>query len=123
MVLLDLLSFAQLVYLHRFTLRPCTPITHTLLPTQECTGGDLFERIIRSGNFSEQQAAQAFAHVASAVEHMHSFGVVHRDIKVRTRLRRRGGQALGSGVGKGKPARGGEHCLTRLGTGGVQGAV
>jgi serine/threonine protein kinase len=45
------------------------------------TGGELFERIRRRVQFTEREAAQIMKSLISAVQFMHSQGVVHRDLK------------------------------------------
>jgi len=45
------------------------------------SGGELFDRLVEHGAYSEKVAAQLIAQVASAVYHMHSCGVCHRDMK------------------------------------------
>ena len=52
-----------------------------LIVTEKVEGGELFDRIVASGRFSEQQARQLMAQLLAAVAHMHSQGVVHRDLK------------------------------------------
>ena len=49
--------------------------------TELCTGGELFDRIIDSGHFSENQAAKIMFDVIKAVMYCHKFGIVHRDLK------------------------------------------
>lgn len=44
-------------------------------------GGELFERIVEKGQYSEQDAAQAVRDILSALQYLHSHGIVHRDIK------------------------------------------
>ena len=45
-------------------------------------GGELFDRIIENGSYSEKDAAEIVKQILSAVAYMHSKGVVHRDLKV-----------------------------------------
>lgn len=46
-----------------------------------CAGGELFDRIIQKGHYSEREAAQLIKTIVSVVEACHSLGVVHRDLK------------------------------------------
>ena len=45
------------------------------------TGGELFDRIVEKGSYTEKDAADLIKQVLSAVAFMHSMGVVHRDLK------------------------------------------
>ena len=45
------------------------------------TGGDLFDRIIDNGPYTEKDAVHVIKQVLSAVAYMHSNGIVHRDLK------------------------------------------
>jgi len=46
-----------------------------------CEGGELFNRIVNKGCFSEKEANRISKQILSAVQSMHSMGIVHRDIK------------------------------------------
>ena len=46
-----------------------------------CTGGELFDRIVARGHYSEKSAAQIIRAVVEVVAHCHQMGVVHRDLK------------------------------------------
>lgn len=46
------------------------------------TGGELFDRIVEKGNYTEKDASGLIKQVLLAVDYMHSLGVVHRDLKV-----------------------------------------
>ncbi|GAB2296739.1 Mitogen-activated protein kinase cpk1 [Dionaea muscipula] len=46
-----------------------------------CAGGELFDRIIAKGHYSEREAAKLFAQIVTAVHNCHSMGVMHRDLK------------------------------------------
>jgi calcium-dependent protein kinase len=46
-----------------------------------CTGGELFDRIIDSGHFTEVQAAITMQHMFRAIFYMHENHICHRDLK------------------------------------------
>ncbi|XP_065872262.1 calcium-dependent protein kinase 1-like [Euphorbia lathyris] len=46
-----------------------------------CAGGELFDRIIQRGHYSERQAAELTRTIVGVVEACHSLGVMHRDLK------------------------------------------
>jgi serine/threonine protein kinase len=46
-----------------------------------CAGGELFDAIMRRGEFTEYDAASIMRPILSVVEHCHNMGVMHRDIK------------------------------------------
>lgn len=46
-----------------------------------CTGGELFDRIIKRGHFSERYAAVIMKQVFSAIAYCHSNEFMHRDLK------------------------------------------
>jgi len=45
------------------------------------TGGELFDRIVAKGSYSEKEASEVIASIASAIQYLHSIGIVHRDLK------------------------------------------
>ncbi|KAJ8923841.1 hypothetical protein NQ315_010423 [Exocentrus adspersus] len=45
------------------------------------TGGELFDRIVEKGSYTEKDAADLIRQVLEAVDYMHEQGVVHRDLK------------------------------------------
>lgn len=49
--------------------------------TQLCTGGELFDKIVAEGSFTERDASRVFAELVGAVQYLHHRNVVHRDIK------------------------------------------
>ncbi|KAL9446324.1 hypothetical protein AB3S75_014067 [Citrus x aurantiifolia] len=46
-----------------------------------CAGGELFDRIVAKGHYSEREAAKLIKTIVSVVEGCHSLGVMHRDLK------------------------------------------
>merc|ERR1711892_1264971 len=55
--------------------------TKVFLVMELVTGGELFDRIVEKGFYSEKDAADLIKQVLSAVAYMHDEGVVHRDLK------------------------------------------
>ena len=46
-----------------------------------CAGGELFDRIIKRGHYTERKAAQLTRTIVGVIEACHSLGVMHRDLK------------------------------------------
>jgi len=46
------------------------------------TGGELFDRIVEKGSYTEKDASHLIRQILEAVDYMHEQGVVHRDLKV-----------------------------------------
>lgn len=53
-------------------------------PIDSVTGGELFDRIVEKGSYTEKDASLLIKQILEAVDFMHSQGVVHRDLKVVT---------------------------------------
>jgi calcium/calmodulin-dependent protein kinase I len=45
------------------------------------TGGELFDRIVEKGSYSEKDASELISKVISAVRYLHKKGIIHRDLK------------------------------------------
>ncbi|WRX19356.1 Protein kinase domain - like 10 [Theobroma cacao] len=46
-----------------------------------CAGGELFDRILAKGHYSEREAANLCRQIVMVVHNCHSMGVMHRDLK------------------------------------------
>ncbi|GLT52207.1 hypothetical protein SLA2020_255600 [Shorea laevis] len=46
-----------------------------------CAGGELFDKIVAKGHYSEREAAKLLKTIVGVVEACHSLGVMHRDLK------------------------------------------
>ncbi|XP_042571058.1 calcium/calmodulin-dependent protein kinase type 1D-like isoform X1 [Cyprinus carpio] len=55
--------------------------THLYLIMQLVSGGELFDRIVERGFYTEQDASALIKQVLDAVNYLHSLGIVHRDLK------------------------------------------
>ncbi|EQC29453.1 CAMK/CDPK protein kinase [Saprolegnia diclina VS20] len=54
---------------------------HLHLVTELCTGGELFDRIISRGHYTEADAAKLVRKILDAVKHCHDRDICHRDLK------------------------------------------
>ncbi|KAH7300804.1 hypothetical protein KP509_24G079100 [Ceratopteris richardii] len=55
--------------------------SYVYLVMELCNGGELFDRIVQRGHYSEREAARLINIIVSVVECCHSHGVIHRDLK------------------------------------------
>ncbi|XP_078435932.1 serine/threonine-protein kinase SAPK10-like isoform X2 [Wolffia australiana] len=60
--------------------------THLAIVMEYASGGELFERICKSGRFSEDEARYFFQQLISGVSYCHSMEVCHRDLKLENTL-------------------------------------
>ncbi|KAI7791948.1 calcium/calmodulin-dependent protein kinase type 1D [Triplophysa rosa] len=54
---------------------------HLYLIMQLVSGGELFDRIVEKGFYTEKDASVLIKQVLDAVNYLHSMGIVHRDLK------------------------------------------
>jgi len=54
---------------------------YVVLVLELLNGGELFDRIVSGGAYSERDASQHVQKIAHALQFMHSQGIVHRDLK------------------------------------------
>ena len=55
--------------------------THLHIVMERCTGGELFDKIIQKGRYSEKDAAVVIRQVLGAVAYLHNKQIAHRDLK------------------------------------------
>ncbi|KTG45562.1 hypothetical protein cypCar_00026015 [Cyprinus carpio] len=60
--------------------------SHLYLVMQLVSGGELFDRIVEKGFYTEKDASKLIQQILDAVKYLHDMGIVHRDLKVRQQL-------------------------------------
>ncbi len=54
---------------------------HVYLVMELVTGGELFDKIVERGNYSEADAAELTRAIVEAIAYLHVQGIAHRDLK------------------------------------------
>eukprot|EP00879_Flechtneria_rotunda_P001597 GHRR01001757.1.p1 GENE.GHRR01001757.1~~GHRR01001757.1.p1 ORF type:complete len:342 (+),score=105.96 GHRR01001757.1:147-1172(+) len=60
--------------------------THLCIVMEYAAGGELFDRIVKAGRFSEDEARYFFQQLICGVDYCHQSGVCHRDLKLENTL-------------------------------------
>lgn len=53
----------------------------SLFAGESVTGGELFEKIIEKGTYTEKDSQHVVQKIIKAIEYLHSKGIAHRDLK------------------------------------------
>jgi len=84
--------------------------TTIYIVSENCSGGELFDRIIEQGCFTEDEARKYFRQLIEGIAQCHAHGVCHRVRRQRERERKRGRREEAAGAVATQLA--GRTCLT-----------
>lgn len=62
--------------------RSCCLHFYKSISLPRVSGGELFDRIIEKGFYTEKDASKLIQQILDAVKYLHDMGIVHRDLKV-----------------------------------------
>ncbi|KAI9919214.1 hypothetical protein PsorP6_011938 [Peronosclerospora sorghi] len=80
--------------------------------TPLCTGGELFDDLVKRKSYTEEDARVLMRKLASAIEYLHSRGIVHRDLKPENILLKtsaHGAEVMIADFGFARPMNGSRH--------------
>src|SRR5262249_43005672 len=60
----------------------CSLCVPRLLSYRSVTGGELFDRIVERGSYTEKDAQHVMKQVFQGIDYLHSLNIAHRDLKV-----------------------------------------
>lgn len=55
---------------------------HIYMIFEYCKGGELYEKILAKGNYSESDAARLMKKLLEAIAYCHQIQILHRDLKL-----------------------------------------
>lgn len=90
-------------------LLPLTQPNRAFSPSDFKNGGELFSHLARRGSFDEDEARFYAAELLLALEHLHSLGIIYRDLKLENILLGSDGHVALTDFGLSK-----EVCLSKI---------
>jgi serine/threonine protein kinase len=81
---------SKLKHAHIMGFRECIETkTKVVMVCEVLEGGELFDRVVAKGSYSEAEAALVSKQLLQAIEHAHQQDIVHRDLKVCSRTEKK----------------------------------